>query len=534
MATAITPFSPSNNNLFVPTQISGLSLWLDAADSSSVIRSGSSVTAWNDKSGNGRNATGVATRYPTYDVTNRRIVFNGTNQYLSNIGFSFNISQRSIFIVFQQLTYTLYTGVLPIIPSPTSGTDYQATTGMTIETSGGVRFYQNSGGYQNDIVTTTPVALGIYYEQMSGTAGATYRNGNLNSNRTANFTAGSCGGYAVGCRWSGAPTTPYLNGYMNEVIIFNRALTNTQRQNIEGYLAWKWNIQRSLPTTHPYYNNAYLSNSYPITYFPSRLNPTTVVPTVPGFTIPLTIRQYIWEPTGMALWLDASDKATITPSAGGTISAWLDKSGNNKNPTFEGTTTYNAVSNTVFTTGSSYFYSAVDTRKTTVTNMTLFLVHRQTNNTNPTNQGLWGNDIGGGWNRFQILNFVATPELTYAISAGGAGIYYNVPNLNSLNRLLYTCQYSLSATNGSYVNINGTNSVTFTEIPAQSQTETQNTYFGTIDTGINGAVEFYEIILYTTNISTQQRQELEGYLAWKWGLQRSLPSSHPFFNFPPG
>jgi hypothetical protein len=166
--------------------------------------------------------------------------------------------------------------------------------------------------------------------------------------------------------------------------------------------------------------------------------------------------------------------------------------------------------------------------------MTLFLVHRQTNNTNPTNQGLWGNDIGGGWNRFQILNFVATPELTYAISAGGAGIYYNVPNLNSLNRLLYTCQYSLSATNGSYVNINGTNSVTFTEIPAQSQTETQNTYFGTIDTGINGAVEFYEIILYTTNISTQQRQELEGYLAWKWGLQRSLPSSHPFFNFPPG
>jgi hypothetical protein len=30
-------------------------------------------------------------------------------------------------------------------------------------------------------------------------------------------------------------------------------LTTTQRQQVEGYLAWKWGLNASLPTTHPYY-----------------------------------------------------------------------------------------------------------------------------------------------------------------------------------------------------------------------------------------------------------------------------------------
>jgi hypothetical protein len=38
--------------IFSPTQIAGCQLWLDAADSNTLTLSGSSVTAWNDKSGN--------------------------------------------------------------------------------------------------------------------------------------------------------------------------------------------------------------------------------------------------------------------------------------------------------------------------------------------------------------------------------------------------------------------------------------------------------------------------------------------------
>ena len=40
-----------------------------------------------------------------------------------------------------------------------------------------------------------------------------------------------------------------------------------------------------------------------------------------------------------------------------------------------------------------------------------------------------------------------------------------------------------------------------------------------------------EVIVYSTTPSGPQRQTIEGYLAWKWGLQ--LPASHPYKNYPP-
>ncbi len=43
-----------------------------------------------------------------------------------------------------------------------------------------------------------------------------------------------------------------------------------------------------------------------------------------------------------------------------------------------------------------------------------------------------------------------------------------------------------------------------------------------------------EIIVYqNTRLTTQQRQTVEGYLAWKWGSVAALPASHPYKNNPP-
>ena len=42
------------------------------------------------------------------------------------------------------------------------------------------------------------------------------------------------------------------NGYYGEVMYFNVQLSDTNRQKIEGYLAWKWGLQASLPGGHPY------------------------------------------------------------------------------------------------------------------------------------------------------------------------------------------------------------------------------------------------------------------------------------------
>lgn len=46
--------------------------------------------------------------------------------------------------------------------------------------------------------------------------------------------------------------------------------------------------------------------------------------------------------------------------------------------------------------------------------------------------------------------------------------------------------------------------------------------------------EVAEVVIVDFKAGTTDRQLVEGYLAWKWGQQTSLPASHPYFTFPPG
>jgi len=49
----------------------------------------------------------------------------------------------------------------------------------------------------------------------------------------------------------GGPSN-YFNGTLSELVVFSNALTSTERQRIEGYLANKWSTRGSLPSDHPY------------------------------------------------------------------------------------------------------------------------------------------------------------------------------------------------------------------------------------------------------------------------------------------
>jgi hypothetical protein len=42
-----------------------------------------------------------------------------------------------------------------------------------------------------------------------------------------------------------------------------------------------------------------------------------------------------------------------------------------------------------------------------------------------------------------------------------------------------------------------------------------------------------ELIYYSKELNTNDQQSLEGYLAWKWGLNAYLPPDHPYKNTPP-
>lgn len=73
---------------FDPRKISGLEVWLDAADTTTITLNSGNVSQWNDKSGKGRNFTqGTAIKQPAYSTTyfaKGAVHFDGSDDVMSN------------------------------------------------------------------------------------------------------------------------------------------------------------------------------------------------------------------------------------------------------------------------------------------------------------------------------------------------------------------------------------------------------------------------------------------------------------------
>jgi hypothetical protein len=53
--------------------------------------------------------------------------------------------------------------------------------------------------------------------------------------------------------------------YLGELIMYNTVLGQSDRQKVEGYLAWKWGLQASLAAGQPYLGSAPFATTAPIT-----------------------------------------------------------------------------------------------------------------------------------------------------------------------------------------------------------------------------------------------------------------------------
>jgi hypothetical protein len=225
-------FAPTLNATFTPLIISNCSLWLDAADPSTITRSGSNVTTWADKSGNGRNASGGVS--PTY--ASNAVVFNGSS-YLTTTAPS-GSNTASYFVVFNATTPTV-AGVL-------IGGNVNSNAVMYIDTN------LILGNWVTN-VAINPTAL---------VAGQTYLGSGLASSGTLSIgldggtrTSGSAtfsgnGNFTIGAGFT--DNRLKFVGSIYEIIVFSATLSTNDRQRVEGYLAWKWGLQNNLPTLHPY------------------------------------------------------------------------------------------------------------------------------------------------------------------------------------------------------------------------------------------------------------------------------------------
>jgi hypothetical protein len=236
-----------NETIWNPSMIT-TALWLDAADTSTVTTVSGAVSQWNDKSGNGRNAT-EATNRPalTSSALNGKnaVTFDGTNDLLT-INSSFLATTNLLIACVAKENNGGFGGII----TSKSGNLSDGSPALNINSS---RVYEFDPGAISPITsTTTGVAWRLIAGQiLSATSSLIAIDG------TTEATSSSAVSFA-----STDPTTvlgKYRVGDLNfgafnlaEIVVLTAGSTLGSRQKLEGYLAHKWGLEANLPNDHPY------------------------------------------------------------------------------------------------------------------------------------------------------------------------------------------------------------------------------------------------------------------------------------------
>ena len=229
--------------LWRPTQLGAeLGLWLDAEDTASITLNTGNVAQWNDKSGNNRHASQAAgASQPAY--TGKHIQFNGTNFLSCQPGWDDYWEWLAV-VKFDR------TDVLQVPFRDNVGGNSTAIVGHATSSGGFYRVRNSSAiAYATDIASEfgTNRAIHGFSSRTSNTAFA-FVNG---TQKTSWAVSGSMGDTLyIGV--NGAIGGNGLQGSISEFIVLANEASNTNRQKLEGYLAWKWGLEVNLPVDHPY------------------------------------------------------------------------------------------------------------------------------------------------------------------------------------------------------------------------------------------------------------------------------------------
>jgi hypothetical protein len=534
-------YTITENFLFSPLSISNCCLWLDAADSTTLftdtggtlpVSTGSTTLKyWKDKSSSNNNATNTGSNpvvrfnalnslnLVTFSLTN---YLNLTSTLLPNGG-----TNATYFFVLR----TTDTGVQVFFShGPNPAVQYQtpqfffASQNVYSDTYGGTAIYDNSVQTNNYIVTsfTRNTTLNGWMNGSSfiGGNGATL----LGNTGTGFATLG------IG-RVTSTLSYPFI-GDIAEVVIYNTDLDTTSRQLVEGHLANKWGLNSKLPSDHPYYKYRPLLSNLPLPLTPT--NPLFVrnLGSPPYSNFPTTITGGFYSPKSIAnltLWLDAADSSTLTFS-GTSVTQWKDKSGAGNDGTATGTittTTINKLTALVWSgSASTYFSGNLTNTGTTLTAFSVFLMN------------------SSSYSVARILSLSKTGFNDYNNTAYTAAIERANTSFNAFrnNTSLSGAVATFGAVGVVCSRFDGTNHTFYYNGTAQTSVASSGNFgYANYEVGgsfgeeslvpLNGTIA--EVIHYTSSLSVEQIQKIEGSLAWKWGIQGNLPSSHPYKNIPP-
>jgi hypothetical protein len=232
-----------DNSTWAPNQIKGLVLWLDASDRTTLTLSGTSISAWKDKSGQGNNATQVvASSQPTFGprlINGKPVVnFDGVSQWLmvQNIVTSAN----TVIVVFRATTTATsdFNGLITCRNDANANKLSAGTilSGWTVRPANDAICGLNQTSlatYSNGVAVSAAnfdnFAVGVAMTQ-SLVIPNWFADMDDNTSGTQNFAIGT-DVFGTGRFWPGE---------IAEVLIFNQALDASSMALLRGYFKRQW------------------------------------------------------------------------------------------------------------------------------------------------------------------------------------------------------------------------------------------------------------------------------------------------------
>lgn len=557
-----------------PKLVADLQNWYDSSDplgTGNPPPIGTTVTRWFDKSGYGKNSVSAGGS-PVILQNDGRPYLNFNNSFFNIPPMSWQASYTG-FTIFMAETKTGTSGNLDGLfgnssaintPSNTSLSPFFFTgaASLNYQHRFGVNSFSNITYTNTRLSTLNVTRLWSLVVTHSGSAYfySIYLDGTLlaGPSNLGNTALTSYINQIGGASQStGDIATQAYRGRMREFIAYRGNMTKIDRESIEGYLAWKWGTQASLPISHTYYTQTPSQPPWSyVAYLGSQIinGPTEpVAPTTNNmFYINNTsgqLSQYsssasaaaasiLSDIPGLQLWLDASDPlgTKVVPSNGSIIGTWKDKSGNAYDAIARGSPTLSTnIQNSLpgitinNTGGGAVAYASAIPPRTFINGLSVFGVYKS---------------LGSNTSRnilfFRGTNTTGNSNLGNSFSTEYQKIYAGYNGVVSYNpgAPIYNTTPSVM-----FINMNQTNSTVSQTVNGTSYTATFATgtlpweisdignYFylgnrGDNDSNLNAI--YHEVLVFNTNLTKTQRETVEGYLAWKWGLQSSLPVGHPY------